>query len=113
MAIGAGLALRDALRKLIRSDRPDLLHDHGIWLPANHHVAAAANESFIPRAVQGMGMLEPWAMRQRAYKKRLAWGLYQRSDLETAKVLFATGEGEAESMRRLGLRQPIAILQSF
>ena len=49
-------------------------------------------------------------MSHKAWKKRLAWNLYQRRDLESAAVLHATAEQEAESFRQLGLRPPIAII---
>src|ERR1051326_8061415 len=56
---------------------PNLIHDHGIWLPANHQVAIYARERSIPRMVSPRGMLEPWAMRYKRWKKRVAWWLYQ------------------------------------
>ncbi|MCF7995745.1 MAG: glycosyltransferase [Chromatiaceae bacterium] len=40
----------------------------------------------------------------------MALALYQRRDLETAALLVATAEQEAENLRRFGLRQPIAII---
>lgn len=55
-------------------------------------------------------MLEPWAVNHRAWKKRLAWWLYQRRDLQTARVLHATAAQEADNLRRLGLSQPIAVI---
>ena len=55
-------------------------------------------------------MLEPWAMSFRAWKKKLAWSLYQKRDLESAALLVATSAQEAESIRKVGLRQPIAVI---
>ena len=55
-------------------------------------------------------MLEPWALDYRASKKQLAMWLYQRSDLEAVRLFFATAHAEMESLRRLGLKQPIAII---
>jgi hypothetical protein len=54
--------------------------------------------------------LEPWALVWRSRKKNLALWAYQRRDLESAAVLFATAEQEAEAFRRFGLRQPIAVI---
>ena len=87
-----------------------LFHDHGLWLPLNHTVARLARQLNIPLIISPRGMLEPWAMNHKAWKKRLAWLLYQRRDLESAAVLHATAEQEAASFRQLGLRQPIAII---
>ena len=55
-------------------------------------------------------MLTSWATRHRSFKKRIAWFLYQKRDLQTARVLHATSIAEAEHFRRLDLTQPIAII---
>lgn len=95
-----------------RCDYPGyvLIHDHGLWLPTNHAAATVARRRGIPLIVSPRGMLEPWAVNHHAWKKRLAWQLYQRRDLETARVLHATAPQEAENLRRLGLTQPIAVI---
>ncbi|MFZ4699311.1 MAG: glycosyltransferase [Candidatus Methylumidiphilus sp.] len=87
-----------------------LFHDHGLWLPTNHVAATVARQLNIPLIISPHGMLEPWALNYRAWKKRLAWHLYQKRDLETAALLHATSKREAENLRKLGLRQPIAII---
>jgi glycosyltransferase involved in cell wall biosynthesis len=87
-----------------------VLHDNGIWMPGNHTAAAVARKTGVPLIISPRGMLEPWALSHRAWKKRLAWLLYQRRDLLTASVLHATAEQEVASLRRLGLRQPIAMI---
>ncbi len=55
-------------------------------------------------------MLAPWALKYKPWKKRLAWYLYARKDLSKVKVLHATSQSEANDLRRLGLKQPIAII---
>lgn len=105
-----GLPLRGALRNLIMDREFCLIQNHGLWLPVNHWVSRFAHKHRIAMIAQPHGMLEPWAMNHKAWKKRLAWNLYQRRDLESAAVLHATAEQEAESFRQLGLRPPIAII---
>jgi glycosyltransferase involved in cell wall biosynthesis len=87
-----------------------LLHDHGVWLGTNHSAAMVARRLDIPLLIHPRGMLEPWSLQYRAWKKRLAWKLYQHKDLQTARAFCATSEQEAESIRQVGLRQPIAII---
>lgn len=89
---------------------PTLLHDHGLWRPSNHAAVGAARRAGVPLVISPRGMLEPWALRHRRWKKRAAWVLYQRRDLRHAAVLHVTSEGEAESVRRLGLRNPLAVI---
>jgi glycosyltransferase involved in cell wall biosynthesis len=57
--------------------------------------------------VSTRGMLEPWAIRHKGWKKQLAWRLYQRRDLGRAAALHATADPEAENLAALGLSSPI------
>ena len=99
---------------VICEESPDLkgvslIHDHGVWLPSNHRVAQWARDAGIPRIVSPRGMLEPWAMAHRKWKKRLAWWLYQRRDLLDAAALHATAESEGSQFRKLGLKMPVIV----
>jgi glycosyltransferase involved in cell wall biosynthesis len=89
--------------------RPGLIHDNGIWLPCHREVAREAAKRGIPRIVSPRGMLEPWALNHKKWKKRLAWWLYQRRDLQSAVALHATAPPESEQFRKLGLKQPILL----
>jgi len=103
-------SFRAMLRKCCHQSQGKLIHDNGIWLPTNHAAAMVARKVDIPLIVSTHGMLEPWSLSHRAWKKRLAWRLYQHRDLLTARVLHATAQQEADNLRWLGLRQPIAII---
>jgi glycosyltransferase involved in cell wall biosynthesis len=92
------------------TSRPDVWHDHGIWLRSNHETSRLADRFDIPRVVSPRGMLEPWALGHRRWKKKLAWELYQRADLRRAAALHATAQTEADQFRRLGLRNPITVI---
>jgi glycosyltransferase involved in cell wall biosynthesis len=83
--------------------RIDILHDNGIWWPHNHSLCTLAKSRGISRIVSTRGMLEPWARAHKAWKKRIAWALYQRRDLACAAVHHATSEQEAKNLRGLGL----------
>jgi len=88
----------------------DLLHDNGIWLPHNHHLAVLAGKRGIPRVVSIRGMLEPWAFRHKHAKKKFAWWLFQQRDLKHAQCHITTGVTEAENLQRLDLGVPIATI---
>jgi len=102
--------LREAIVKACRDTSPCVLHDHGIWLHSNHVAAAAAAQAGVKRVVSPRGMLEGWSMQYRRWKKGLAWIAYQRRDLESASAFCATSAHEAENVRTLGFRQPIAVI---
>lgn len=110
LRMGYAPTLGAALLERSQQIENGLLHDNGLWLPINHTAATIAHQSNFPRIVSPRGMLEPWALSYRAWKKRLAWNLYQRRDLESVAVLHATSQREAENFRQLGLRPPIAII---
>lgn len=90
--------------------RMDLIHDNGLWLPHNHELAVLAGHWGVPRLVSTRGMLEPWALRHKGLKKKLAWALYQRRDLCWAACLHATSAMEGEHLRGLGLGVPIRVV---
>lgn len=87
-----------------------LVHDNGIWHPFNHMVSSVCNKLIIPRMVSCHGMLEPWSLQYKKWKKRIAWKLYQYKDLKTAVCFHATASSEAENIRKLGFTQPVAII---
>ena len=90
--------------------RIDLVHDHGIWLPMHHGIAAWCRQTGVPRMVSVRGMLNPWARGHHAARKRLAWLAFQRGDLTTADVLHATSAAELSAIRAAGMRQPVVLL---
>ncbi len=97
-----------ALRE--RAGADTVIHDNGLWLPSNHAAVAAARVLQRPLLISPRGMLTPWARQYRGLKKQLAWWLYQRRDLRSAKVLHATSPAEADGFRRAGFRQAIAMV---
>ena len=98
------------LRQVVRSFRPDIVHDNGIWLPHNHSLARLAAHYNLPRVVSVRGMLEPWALAHKRVKKKLAWLAYQKRDLNRAAALHATADSEAEVIANLGLLPRVVVL---
>ena len=90
--------------------RPDILHDNGIWLPHHHRLANLAKKQGIPRVVSTRGMLAPWAIHHKRWKKTIAWSGYQRRDLANANCHHATAEPEARTIRRLRLGVPVSVI---
>lgn len=110
LALTVGLPFFKQLRQVTLDSPPALIHDHGIWLPSNHYAAATARRLKIPFVIHPRGMLVGSALGYRSWKKQLALNIYQRRDLYSAAIFIATAELEAESIRRVGLRQPIAVI---
>ena len=87
-----------------------LVHVHGLWSPVCVMTSRYARRNGVPLVVSPRGMLEPWAWQHRAWKKRPVWWLWERRNLQQAAVLHATSGTEADNLRALGFRNPIAVL---
>lgn len=102
-------SVQDLLANVPR-DSIRAFHLHGIWDLFLHRAAKVAKECGIPCVYSPRGMLEPWALNQKKWKKRIAWWLYQRDDLKRAAFLHATAQSEASQLIRLGLLNPVAVI---
>lgn len=88
----------------------DLFHGHGLWQMPVHQMASYARKHNKPYIITPRGMLEPWSLAQGKLKKQVAMLLFQHKDLRKATCLHATAIMEAESIRALGYKNPIAVI---
>lgn len=98
------------LKQRIIDERSVIVHDHGIWLPTNHAVVRQASRKGWPTVISPRGMLTSWAVNYRRWKKRPAWLLYQKRDLQSVTCFHVTSNAEADDVRALGLGQPIVLI---
>ncbi len=78
----------------------DVVHFHGIWETAHHRVRAQCVQAQKPFLVSPHGMLEDWAFRHRGWKKRPYFYFVERRSIGRARVVLATSEDEATTLRR-------------
>lgn len=107
---GATSAFGRAVAEEVERDGPAVVQNHGLWVPTNRSAALATRAARRPYLVSPKGMLSECSLRQSKTKKRLAWHFYQRRALQIAAAFQVTAEHEAEDIRRLGLRQPVAVI---
>ncbi|MBM3954844.1 MAG: glycosyltransferase [Planctomycetes bacterium] len=104
--LGCSRDLHDAL-----FDRSiDLYHIHGLWQLPNIYPADVARRLDRPLMLSPHGMLGPAALRFSRAKKRVAWHLWQWDTLGQVDCFRATCHEEYREIRRLGLRQPTALI---
>ncbi|MDW1821125.1 glycosyltransferase [Vibrio sp. Vb1018] len=88
----------------------DIFHVHGMWL----FPSIVSNRSFksnqAPYVISPRGMLDPWALKNSSFKKKLASAIFEDKHLKNATCLHALCESEAKSMRDYGLTNPIAVI---
>lgn len=88
----------------------DIVHNHGMWQ------MNAAYPGWVVRGRNTMlvssprGTFSPWAMSHGSWIKRIFWPLIQRPALMTVSCFHATSEAEYLDIRRLGFKQPVAII---
>lgn len=104
------LAYAPSLVSTLHELAPDLAHTQGIWRYYSRATWKWASSTRRPYLVSPRGMLDRWAMRHSAWKKRLAWTVFERAHLLGASCIHALCEPEAAAIREFGLRKPICIL---
>lgn len=100
---------RRGLRSLV-GDGVDLIHNHGLWMFPNLYARQTAKAARIPLVISPRGMVEPWSLRNSSIKKKIVWSLFEKGNLQSADLFHATSMAEADSIRSLGIQQPIAVI---
>jgi glycosyltransferase involved in cell wall biosynthesis len=97
---------------LLRNMLPgsDWLHLHGVWERSLHKAAAVAKQLEIPYCFRPAGMLDPWSLRQKRWKKRVAMAVEVRKSLDAASFIHALNSSEADLIGLLGLQSPCVVL---
>jgi glycosyltransferase involved in cell wall biosynthesis len=94
----------------VRAYAPEITHTHGIWLYSSMVTTRYARSSHTPYLISPHGMLDPWAVDNSKWKKRVAAVLYENKHLRGAACIRALCQSEAQSIRAYGLRNPICII---
>jgi poly(glycerol-phosphate) alpha-glucosyltransferase len=92
------------------ASRLDLVHSHGLWMYPSVAAARWAARWRKPLMVSPHGMLDPWAVRNSAWKKRIAAWLYENRHLRQAACLHALNDAEYQAIRAYGLANPVAVI---
>lgn len=98
------------LLKIESGNGSSIVHNHGIWLPINHWASRISEIKKIPIIIQPHGSLSEEARGFNSFKKSLAMTVFQRRDLEKAATLIATSKEEHQTIRRLNLTNPVAVI---
>ena len=89
---------------------PNVIHSHGIWSSVCNDAAVFSKKLSVPHVISPRGMLEESALRRSAWKKAIAKYCYVLKNLKAAQCIHALTAQEAMSVRRMGLKNPIAII---
>ena len=107
--LGVSPAMRRALGRLDGSQA--LVHNSSLWMLPNVYAGLGAREAGVPLIVSPRGTLSTWSLARSRMKKKVAWwALGQKRALDATTAFHATAEAEVEDIRRLGYRQPVALI---
>ena len=101
---------RKEIAKYLAEERFELIQIQSVWEMPYHKVILEARKQNIPYIVTPRGMLEPWSLSQKKWKKKLAWWLYQRNDVQKSACVFTTAKMEAEHVSNLGITTCKAVI---
>jgi glycosyltransferase involved in cell wall biosynthesis len=88
----------------------DVVHLHGLWQEHTRRGASAARRFRVPYLIAAHGMAEPWALRQKRWKKSLYLALVESRNLRQAACLHALSRPEIGHLRRLAPWTPICFV---
>jgi glycosyltransferase involved in cell wall biosynthesis len=106
--LGASTAMRDYLAR--QAPAVDILHTHSLWMMPNVYPGKAVRGTNCKLVVSPRGTLSEWALSRSRFRKKVLMWMGQRQMLERADCFHATSEAEYQEIRRLGFRQPVAVI---
>ena len=108
--ISISLKLILSLIKEVKKNKLIIIHNHSLWLPLNYipyfyNLFFKCNYVISPR-----GTLSDWSLKNSKIKKFFIWRLIQKRVLKNAIAFHATSHIELEEIRKLGFKQPVAVI---
>lgn len=98
------------MRQFLNAQHFDIIHLHNLWT----YPSLLTLEKSIRRrsnvVVTINGMLDSWALKQSKVKKKIASFLFEKINLNSAKLIHVNSVKEADDCRKFGIRAPIAIV---
>ena len=88
----------------------DVVHLHGVWEPVLPCLARAARIVGRPYVVSPHGMLDPWSLSQKAWKKKLALSLGYRRMLNQAGAIHVLNADEQNLILPLNFSAPLDVI---
>jgi glycosyltransferase involved in cell wall biosynthesis len=88
----------------------DLLSSHGLWRYTSVIASRWHARTQRPYIVSPHGMLDRWAIRNSALKKRIASLIFENRHLHEARCIRVLCDAEVEAVREFGLANPVAVI---
>jgi glycosyltransferase involved in cell wall biosynthesis len=86
----------------------DLVHIHGLWQGHGRRACRVARSSRIPHLIAAHGMADPWALKQKRWKKWVYSALIENRNIRGASCLHALTRPEVEHFRAFSPNASVA-----
>jgi glycosyltransferase involved in cell wall biosynthesis len=87
-----------------------VFHIHGMWDPILRAASQVARSSNRPYVLAPHGMLDPWALSEKSWKKKAALAMGYRAMVTRATALHAHSPYEAQCLREGGLNPRVEVI---
>lgn len=98
------------LQAALMQDRYDLVHLHALWQHASIVTSRYAQRRQVPSIITLNGMLDPWAVQHSPWRKRVAWRVFERANVDQAACIQVNTLSEAKSAKQFGLANRFAVI---
>jgi glycosyltransferase involved in cell wall biosynthesis len=87
----------------------DLVHSHTLFAPMISLTHGLCRWYKVPYVMTPHGMLEPWALAYKAWKKKLYYQCFEKSALQLASAVHVLSSVEAEQVTALGMSSAVVV----
>lgn len=109
--IGENITARQGRRLLQQLSRgADFVHIHGVWGALLRTAASVSRQASVPYCFRPAGMLDPWSLAQKRWKKRIALSLMYRRALAGSSFIHALNVDEKRLIEPMRLGVPAVVL---
>lgn len=90
--------------------KPDIIHLQGLWMYHSWAALKYHKRHNVKVIIEPHGMLDPWALHNSSWKKKIAGLLFEYENLRSADMLHSLCDSEEQSIRDFGLTNPIKVI---
>lgn len=104
------LGYSPAVGRWLEKEPGDILHVHGLWSYLSVLGSRVSGRRAAPVVISPHGALNPPCYTHHGWRKALALRTFEGRNIRQAACLHALNEAEGLSIRRLGIKNPIAVI---
>jgi glycosyltransferase involved in cell wall biosynthesis len=108
--LGRSPSLFQWLYKKVKLYSVDILHNHSMWQIHSLYPGWLAKKFKVILVTSPRGTFSKWAMENGSSAKFMFWHILQKPALKSTQCFHATSLSEYKDIRRLGFKQPVAII---